>query len=300
MTKLKQFVTDNRTRIFWALVTVLVLLALFAFSVRRYGWTWTGFVHYTTPKSDTEEFHPGKTLWDFMELLIIPLVLVVGGFLLNRAQRQQELDIAAEEREAERQIAKDREEERALQSYLEAMTELLLEKKLRTPEEGSEVKSIARARTLTILRSLSGERKSSILRFLYEAKLIDREKAVVNLEGANLERAFLERAFLRGANLRGANLEGADLEGANLEGADLGGAFLGGANLEGAFLWEADLEGAFLVGANLEGASLRGANLEGAFLVGANLEGAKYDDATKWPEALTPPPEATNLDKEQG
>jgi hypothetical protein len=79
MTKLKQFVTDNRTRIFWALVTVsvLVLLALFAFSVWRYGWTWTGFVYYTTPKSDTEEFHPGKTIWDFMQLLVIPLVLLI-------------------------------------------------------------------------------------------------------------------------------------------------------------------------------------------------------------------------------
>ncbi len=281
-------------------VSVLVLLTLFAFSVWRYGWTWTGFVYYTIPKSDTEEFHPGKTLWDFMELLIIPLVLVVGGFLLNRAQRQQELDIAAEERETERQIAKDREEERALQSYLEAMTELLLEKKLRTSEEGSEVRSIARARTLTILRSLSGERKSSILRFLYEAELIDSEKTVIVLRGAILREAFLWGANLREADLRGADLVGVDLReaslvGAKLVGAKLRGAILVGADLRGAILREADLRRA-----DLRGAILRGADLREANLVEADLREVLYNDATKWPEDFTPPPEAVNLDKEQG
>lgn len=277
MAKLRQYIADHKVGI-CIIVIVLVLVSLaFAFSVRRYGWTWTGFVHYTTPKSDTEEFHPGKTLWDFMQLLIIPLVLVVGGFLLNQAQRQQELD-----------IAKDREEERALQSYLEAMTELLLEKHLRTPEEGSEVESIARARTLTILRSLSGGRKSSILRFLYEAKLIDKEKAVINLRGADLGGAFLV----------GANLEEADLEGAWLVGAYLMAAILVRANLEGAFLEGADLMLADLMEANLRGADLRGANLEGANLEGANLWEAKYNDATKWPEDFPPPRSAINLDKE--
>ena len=63
------------------------------------------------------------------------LVLVVGGFFLNRAQRQNELGIAAAERETERQIAKEREEERLLENYFDTMKELLLEKNgiLRVP-----------------------------------------------------------------------------------------------------------------------------------------------------------------------
>jgi hypothetical protein len=75
VTSLKKFITDNKTNIIWTLTIILVLLILFAFGVQRYGWGWTGFLSYTTPKSDTEEFHPGKTLWDLMELLIIPAVL---------------------------------------------------------------------------------------------------------------------------------------------------------------------------------------------------------------------------------
>ena len=289
MVKLRQYIADHKVGIF-IIVIVLVLVSLaFAFSVRRYGWGWTGFCQDITQTSTTAdittEIHP-RTFWDVLELAIIPASIALIVVWLNREQRQRELEIAEKERDTERQIAKDREEERALQGYLEAMTELLLEKKLRTPEEGSEVRSIARARTLTILRSLSSERKGSILRFLYEAKLIDRKKTVIalrgaalgeaNLRGANLGEASLRRADLYKANLGEASLRRADLYkanlgGANLGGANLGGAFLGGANLGGANLYKADLEDASLWEANLGGANLRGANLRGADLVGAFL-----------------------------
>jgi uncharacterized protein YjbI with pentapeptide repeats len=230
---------------------------------------WTGFGAY-----DKEASGPrAKTLWDWMELLLIPLVLAGGGLFLNRAQRQRELEIAAEERDTERQIAKDREEERALQSYLEAMTELLLEKELRISEEGSEVRSIARARTLTMLRSLSGERKGSILRFLYEAKLINRKKTVIDLSGANLEGANLRRAWLLLADLEEANLKGANLGGAMLERA-----YLVKANLGKAILYYANLGKAILYYANLEGANLESACLEGAELSVDSI----LPDGTKW------------------
>jgi hypothetical protein len=47
-----------------------------------------------------------KTLWDWMELLIIPLVLAIGGFFFSRA-----------ERDAERKSADDRNQEATLQNY---------------------------------------------------------------------------------------------------------------------------------------------------------------------------------------
>jgi uncharacterized protein YjbI with pentapeptide repeats len=293
MTRLKQLITDNKTKVNWALVTtaVLVLLALFAVGVGRYGWGWTGFLSYPTPKSDTEAIQPGKTLWDLIELLIIPVVLVVGGFLLNRAQRQNELDIARAERKTKRQIAKDREAERALQSYLETMTELLFERNLHNSEEAH---SVVRPRTLTVLRSLDGERKGNILRFLYETKLIGKDNTVIELRGANLGRVNLEEANLgnanlsetdlRGANLReaklwGANLTEAKLEEANLGKANLRDADLGGANLRAANLRAANLRAAKLEEANLGNANLRGADLGGANLRGANLRGANLEDA---------------------
>jgi uncharacterized protein YjbI with pentapeptide repeats len=242
---------------------------------------WVGVGDYSPPPGLSANAERGKTLWDWMELLIIPLVLVVGGFFLNRSQRQQD-----------QKFSKNQEEERALEGYLEAMTKLLLERDLRTSEEA---KSIARSRTLTVLTSLNSERKSSILRFLYEAKLIGIEKAVVNLTEANLEKARLGWANLTEADLTGAILTEADLTrakliGANLKKADLSGdnlknANLMGANLEEVMLGEVNLmahlhlkEGilarAHRVEVNLVGANLTEANLQNARLMGAHLRGA--------------------------
>lgn len=36
---------------------------------------WTGFGAYTTPKSDTVEYIHEKTVWDWLQLLVIPAVL---------------------------------------------------------------------------------------------------------------------------------------------------------------------------------------------------------------------------------
>ena len=56
-----------------------------------------------------------KTLSDWMELLIIPLFLAGGAFYLNRSERT-----------TEREIAADRQQEAALQAYIDRMSELLI------------------------------------------------------------------------------------------------------------------------------------------------------------------------------
>jgi hypothetical protein len=88
------------------------------------------------------------------------------------------------------------------------------------------------------------------------------------------------RDSLRKANLRGADLSGVDL-GASEEGG------------KGADLQAADLRASNLEGANLSGADLRGAKLEGC-----SLRHTKYDNATRWPEGFSPPPEAVYMDAE--
>ena len=183
-------------------------------------WTRTGF--------------GGKTLWDWLRLLVVPLMLAVAAFWFNSAQRTAELEIEDNRRRAELEIEDRRQQEAALQAYLGNMTELLLDKALRTSEEGDEVQAVARARTLTALRGLDGIRKGILLRFLYESGLIGGEhqsgqiiSPVIDLRGADLREADLREADLRGVNLRGVDLRGADLFVADLTGADLSGASLG-------------------------------------------------------------------------
>lgn len=225
-----------------------------------------------------------KTLWDWMQLLIIPLFLAGGAYYLNRS-----------ERENERVIAIDRQREAAFQSYLDRMSDLLLKEKLRTSKNG-EAQEIARVRTLSILRELDVKRKGIVLRFLQESKLIMSEKSVINLTRADLENIELSYAYLQDVNLSGASLERAKLKAAqlqdsnlkdtNLEFAYLPFADLSGANLENANLRYAKLRSTNLRGANLQGARLEYADLGGAKLEGANLEEADLTGAMVFDEQL--------------
>jgi uncharacterized protein YjbI with pentapeptide repeats len=224
-----------------------------------------------------------KSYWDWMELLVIPVVLAVGAWWLNKS-----------EREIEREIAKEKQNQATLEAYLDRMTELLLENELRESEENDEVRSVARTRTLATLRSLDGERKGQVVQFLYESGLIGPKLVTVLLNGADMSGASLSEADLHGADLRGANLHGADLSGADLGGFYLIRSWLDGATISdkwrlvrdnvtdgasGRDMWNENPRGANLRGANLRGANLRGANLSGANLRGANLRGADLSGA---------------------
>lgn len=162
------------------------------------------------------------TLWNWLDLLIIPVVLAIGGYLFTRSENR-----------ATRTVAEQRAQDEALQAYLEQMGQLLLDydRPLRKSEEGDEVRTLARARTLTVLTRLDGVRKRSVLQFLYESDLISKDRCVVDLRGADLSGAQLSEAGLSGANLSRADLREASLRGANLIGAELSRADMSEADL---------------------------------------------------------------------
>lgn len=86
------------------------------------------------------------------------------------------------------------------------MSQLLLDKNLQ--QEGSEARTIARARTLSTLRELDSFRQGLLIKFLVEAKLISGKQPVIFLVDADISEANLEGTNLTEANLEGTNLEG--------------------------------------------------------------------------------------------
>jgi uncharacterized protein YjbI with pentapeptide repeats len=234
----------------------------------------------------------GIPLLNLLTILAIPITVGAAVPLLNWLQKKRELDV-------EHQRAQDE----ALQAYLDQMSHLLTDKELRrTTDWLDEARITARARSLAALSRLDGERKSSVLQFLYEAQLINRREStfvegvtyelgparIVGLSGADLRSADLRYIYLSDAALNGALLDNADLREAKLRDIDLGGAYLSGADLRGADLRgaslinaelqrkdELNLSGAALSGADLSGADLSGADLSGADLSGADLRGAR-------------------------
>ena len=190
------------------------------------------------------------TLWNWLKLLVVPVVIAGVGIWFNRQQRERELE-----------IAERRTQDEALQAYLDVMSQLLTDEKrpLRRAQIGDSLSSVARARTLTVLPRLDGGRKGRVVQFMYEAGLIAKGRPILDLLRADLRGADLNGAGLRGADLNGAHLNGADLRGADLKWADLSFADLRGADLRRVDLLNAVLSGTVLRGADLRRASLRGA-----------------------------------------
>lgn len=196
----------------------------------------------------------GKTNWDWMELLIVPvaILLITVGFTWQQNNRQE----AFEEQRAQ---------DLAVQGYLDQMGTLILEG-LSDPK----VQTIAHARTLSVLKRVDSSRRDEVMQFLIGADLLNK----VSLNDAELQYARLIRA-----NLSYADLSDADLHGAHLSDANLTEAKLGLANLSNAYLNRVSLYQAEVYGANLFGASLKEADLEEAYLGGATLKEADMSNA---------------------
>jgi uncharacterized protein YjbI with pentapeptide repeats len=237
----------------------------------------------------------GKEVWEWMDLLIVPLALVVIGLVFTMLQdaRQQDLEnqraeqaqkIENQRAEAERELAEQRAQDEALQAYLEQMSQLMLERKLLEAEPGDPVHTLAQALTSTAILRLDAEHNESVTHFLINSGLAVRSKDSARLlRGSTLSHATLGGAHLPNADLGDADLSGADLSNAlllnanlivaDLSGADLSNALLDNADLM-AHLPNADLSSANLIGADLSEANLSGANVSEANLIGADLSGA--------------------------
>jgi uncharacterized protein YjbI with pentapeptide repeats len=293
---------------------------------------WLGVGERRWKKAPDEEVQPAKTLWDLLQLLIVPVILVGVSLWWSASQDTRD------KRRAD-QVRQDT----TLNDYIDQMSELMLNQSLLSSKRGDAVRSVSRTVTLTTLRRLDGSRKGEVVLFLQEAGLIRNRTpveggTVVDLEGADLTEADLSITDLTDANLVGAHLTGADLIDTDLTDADLAGADLTGADLKYAILIDTDLtntylEDAELVGAdlrradltrarlhnadlkdanlrdanltqasadaNLEGANLEGANIERTYLEYANLKGAKNLDLDRFITGLRLVYKATFLDSEK-
>jgi uncharacterized protein YjbI with pentapeptide repeats len=253
----------------------------------------------------------GKTFWDWLQLLIVPVVLslITVVFAWQQDNRQNQIEkkrtqqaqkIENKRANAERELAVQRAQDETLQAYLNQMGSLLLERNLRESAKDSEARTLARARTLTVLSRLDSARKERLLQFLYEAGLLHKgkpykENTVIDLTGADLSGIDLHEDNLSGGGAfsisstgffsgvlrktKAANLSGAILSDANLERALLSDTDLSEADLSEADLSEADLTRALLSDTNLQAANLSKAYLGGADLSFAVLKGADLSKA---------------------
>jgi uncharacterized protein YjbI with pentapeptide repeats len=252
----------------------------------------------------------GKTAWDLAELLIIPLFLAMVAYYFNRTQKEVEQSIAEQQRQSDQKIANDRLQENELQTFYDRMTELLLDKNLRSSGTNDEVRSIARTRTITTLRNLDENRRGFIIQFLFEAGLINQLQPIIALKNADLRRIVFSRSQIHQISLehtimtdstlyksvfQDVNFSKSDLSGAKFDRTSCLGCNFDDANLSKTVAYnfyglkssyercnfsEVDFTGANLVEtkfnhANMESCVINHAQLFNAELVEAVLRNAK-------------------------
>jgi len=306
-------------QVLWTVGVGIALVALVVLVRIGYAYRWTGFGQAKV----NEAARPAKTLWDWLNLLIIPFVIAVvgtvGGYFFARSENR-----------AAQSIADRRAQDEALQAYLDQIGHQLFDKEFPL-RKTLEAQSLARARTLTLLQRLDAKHKRSVLQFLSEAGLIVadapeswspsapcRNPPTIKLKDANFDHADLSEMRLGHVDLSKVTLRGADMSNfhlgwvqvmvvvrvSRLDDADLSFAKLHRAKLlhtfmKGAIFRNADLTGALLSGADLTNADLTGADLSEANLSGArgisneeleqqakSLEGATMPNGQKYEEWL--------------
>jgi len=89
----------NRPLIIAAIITISIVFVGFVLTAYVFNWDWAGFnggfslVTTTSPSSGTSTVSQkpaSKTFWDWLQLLIVPAILAIGGFWLNRIQKSRE------------------------------------------------------------------------------------------------------------------------------------------------------------------------------------------------------------------
>jgi hypothetical protein len=125
----------------------------------------------------------GKTLWDLLQLLIVPLMLVAIGFWFTTQQEARQQQLEDQRAELERAIEDQRAQQATLQAYLDQMGTLLLDRDLRLHDFELTGKQLLRDTDLT------------------QAGLTGADLSEAHLEGTDLSGAHLGAADLRGAYL---------------------------------------------------------------------------------------------------
>lgn len=215
---------------------------------------WTGF--------------KGKTLWDFLEILVVPIFLAIIAIVFNILSNKNS-----------NRIADNRTQDYTLRNYLDDLSHFLLEEDIYQTDDNSPIRQLLRAKTLTALHQLNGERKGILIRFIYHLGLINKNGPLINLSGADLKSINLsgadhsdnkDRTLLNYLSLFEVSFAGAEMRE-----ADFSEAKLSRSNFMFTDLTDADFGDAHLMESDFRFATLKNVNFNNASLLNADLSGTK-------------------------
>jgi hypothetical protein len=226
-----------------------------------------------------------KSFWDWLQLLIVPLMLAFGAFYLNYASETRD-----------KQIAEEGKQQELLKDYFSKMQTLILAEKTlpksnnkptgspsldqNQPKLSPESQAIARALTLAVLDELDGKRKGKVISYLADSKLIIEDPTLKSKSEINLEHANLKDIVLQGVVMPFVKINNADMTNARLDNVDLSNSDLADSDLSEATLKNVKLIEAKVYRVNFTKTNLTGVNFSNTDLNNSNFYNATLDNIT--------------------
>jgi uncharacterized protein YjbI with pentapeptide repeats len=235
-----------------------------------------------------------KSLWDWLQLLVVPSMLAFGAFYLNYSSEARDKKLADEQHKQE--VVKD---------YFSKMQSLILEEKRirisETPSEqikrdyysknsssskdqqklSPESQSIARALTLAVLDEVNGSQKGKIIAYLAEAGLIEQPTPAIRLNSANLKEIILEdinldKVMINYANMTGANMTDVTFRNSDISYSDLSNSTLKNVNFNNPNYIEDQIKAPKTAGVTKIGS----VNLKGSTIIDGNFNFTNLQTST--------------------
>ncbi|MEX1071158.1 MAG: pentapeptide repeat-containing protein [Anaerolineales bacterium] len=176
----------------------------------------------------TSQYVPPKTVWDLLDLMLIPIFIALIGILYSQQSTNTHFEVAEQQR-------RDDVVSKFITDVESIVSPADFDKSTDTPQlKDGEIATIE-ARLRTIVKNLDGERKSQLIHFLYKCNLLGgilpKHDAFGGVSQARNQVIDVTDVDLSRINLSGVNLAGIVLSGCELSGANLNKAKLPSANL---------------------------------------------------------------------
>jgi hypothetical protein len=266
----------------WLLSGALISLPVIIISNWISNFKWSGFQK--------------KSFWDWLQLLIVPLILAFGAFSLNYASETRDKEIAEKRKDQELLIAEERKQQELLKDYFSKMQTLILAEKTlpksnnkptgspsldqNQPKLSPESQAIAKALTFAVLDELDGKRKGKVISYLADSKLIIEDPTLKSKSEINLEHANLKDIVLQGVVMPFVKINNADMTNARLDNVDLSNSDLADSDLSEATLKNVKLIEAKVYRVNFTKTNLTGVNFSNTDLNNSNFYNATLDNIT--------------------
>lgn len=254
------------------LIVIALSYGIYWLILEGYKHDFTGFNKYTIISSPAFEVIPQKFVWDWLDLLIIPVALLIFGSVFTYIGETRKRTLAEEDRQKDKAIAEinrnsewkrllDHQQEESLQNYIDKMTDLLLKEKLLLSEKKNEVRNVARVKTLATIRTLDGKRKGLVLKFLFDAGLINGEDPIIDIQFADFTNTDYKNAYLGNINLMNVDFSYSNLENVEFDKANLSKTNFTCASLREGIFSSTKFDKTIFVDTNFDGTTIKGSKI---------------------------------------